>query len=166
MRRTTTLAILTVLILTSASTLAGCNCFGSSSEGSKVIDISMGGKIIKVDRLNFKALSYGARQLVIRNTATEQTLELGPHTPILAGDGTEAAYTTNSVAIPPGQTATLRLSAALAVGGSYYLGAAKGGSKPSIRQLFICPGGDSGSGSGGGYNVPDVPDVPDVDVPD
>jgi hypothetical protein len=158
-RRTTIYPIIAGLLFVLVAVLPGCSCAVSTSEGDKNIDVSMGGKLVKLDRLNFQPVSYNGQQLLIRNTAKEHTLEIGSGTEILNGDGSQAALVNNFASIAPGQTGALTLSAQLSVGGKYYLGAPKAGGKPSLRQLFICPGDDHGSGGGGGYTIPDVPDV-------
>ena len=165
MRRMTTFVILIGFTLTLVALLPGCGCSDTGGEGDRVVDVSMGGKLTAIDQLNFEVVSYQNQQIQILNRATEHTLEIGAGTPILAGDGTEVAHITNSNTIAPGATAPFALSGPLQVGQTYYLGAPQGGSKPTIRQLFICPGGsDSG---GGGYNIPDIPNgSQDVEVPE
>jgi len=157
MRRITTLVFLTGLALALVAWLPGCGCSDTGGEGDRAVDVSMGGKLTAIDQLKFEVVSYENQQLQILNRATEHPLEIGAGTPILAGDGTEAAHITNSNTIAPGATAPFALSGPLQIGQTYYLGAPQGGSKPTIRQLFICPGGTGGSG--GGYNIPDVQDV-------
>ena len=157
MRRITTLVFLTGLALALVAWLPGCGCSDTGGEGDRAVDVSMGGKLTAIDQLKFDVVSYENQRLQILNRATEHPLEIGAGTPILAGDGTEAAHITNSNTIAPGATALFGLSGPLQIGQTYYLGAPQGGSKPTIRQLFICPGGTGGSG--GGYNIPDVQDV-------
>ena len=152
MRRMTTLVFLTGLTLALVASLLGCSCSDAGGEGDRAVDVSMGGKLTAIDQLKFEVVSYANQQLQIRNRATEHPLEIGAGTPILAGDGAETAHITNSNTIAPGATASFALSAPLQVGQTYYLGAPQGGSKPTIRQLFICPGGSGGSG--GGYDIP------------
>ena len=164
MRRVTTLVILIGLALALVAVLPGCSCSDAGGEGDRAVDVSMGGKLTAIDRLDFEVVSYENQQLQIRNRATEHPLEIGTGTPILTGDGTEVAHITNSNTIAPGATAPFALSGPLQVGQTYYLGAPQGGSKPTVRQLFICPGGSGGSG--GGYNIPDVPEEQDVEIPE
>ena len=165
MRRMTTFVILIGFILALVTLLPGCGCgLAGGGEGDRAVDVSMGGKLTAIDRLDFEVVSYQNQQIQILNRATEHPLEIGAGTPILAGDGTEVAHITNSNTIAPGATAPFALSGPLQVGQTYYLGAPQAGSKPTIRQLFICPGG---SDSGGGFNIPDIPDgSQDVEVPE
>lgn len=162
MKRASSILVLTALIALTAAAAAGCSCSVTGGEGDKAVDVSMGGKVIAADRLSFQPVSYSAQTLTIRNTASEHELAIGRGTPILEGNGDKAAAVTGEITIAAGETGTLRLDAPLAVGGKYYLGSPPQGGKPSLRQLFLCPGAEGGGG--GGPNVPDVPDVPDVDV--
>lgn len=154
MRRATVL-ILALILLAAAATTTGCGCSVGAGEGDKALDVDMGGTIVKGDFLSFKPVAYGGRALVIRNTASERPLAIGVGTPILNGDGSEAAGVVSAVTIAAGDEGTLRLDADLAPGVTYYLGEAQGGGKPTVRQLFICPS-SSGGGGGGGYDIPDV----------
>jgi len=150
-------AVLAFTALVALAALApGCGCSVKGGEGSQAIDVTMGGHLMKDSLLSFQAEGYANQQLTIRNTASAHDLEIGPGTPISTEDGTKVAVVVGQqISIPPGQMGTLALSAPLAVGQSLYLGANSSG-KPSIRQMFICPGGPP----------PGVPNVPTVPTPD
>jgi hypothetical protein len=156
----TKVVLIVVVAIAASFFVQGCGCSVTGGEGTKAVNVTMGGKVISSDVLKFKPVSYNGAALVIQNMASEQPLEIGYGTPILNGDGTVAATVKNNPTIAPGKTGALVLSAPLTVAGNYYLGKPQDGGKPTIRQLFICPGNDSG----GGIGVPDVPDVPEVDI--
>jgi len=151
-----TLAAVSVFVL--ASTLGGgCSCSVSGGEGTKAIDVSMGGHVIKDDRLDFKAVSCQGTQLVIQNRATQQPLTIGPGTPILSGDGTTVvARVIYGVTMAPRQQGLLTLTGPLQIAATYYLGSPPAGGKPSIRQLFVCPGAGAAAPGGAPY-IPTVP---------
>ena len=133
--------------------LASCSLTSTSGgEGTRNIDVSMGGHLMGDSLLDFKAVGYSASRLTIRNTAAQTPLVIGPGTPITTGDGTVVARVTGrEISVAPQGLGILGLTAPLAPGVTYYLGSTNTG-KPSIRQLFICPG-DAGPGG-----VPAVPD--------
>jgi hypothetical protein len=135
----------------------GCGCSVTGGEGDKAVDVTMGGHLMTDTLLSFKATGYANQQLWIENTASEHPLPIGPGTPIRNADGSVAAQVQgHDISIPPGGTGILALTAPLQIGRTYYLGANSSG-KPSIRQMFICPGSPpSGTGGGGGY-VPPIP---------
>jgi hypothetical protein len=160
MKRPLQLLVVVAIVVAAGLGPGGCSCSVTGGEGDKAVDVTMGGKIVKSDYLSFQTPSYNGQDLQIRNTASEHTLEIGIGTPITTGDGAVVATAVNGVSIAPGATASVRLSAPLAVGQTYYLGAAPNGGKPTIRQLFICPGGTGGGLPGGG-----VPEIPDVEEP-
>jgi len=141
MRRATRLSALAGAILATVALACGCSLTSvSGGEGAKNIDVSMGGHITVDSRLNFKAVGYSANQLTIQNTASSTPLDIGPGTPITTGDGTVVARVTGvAISIQPQRLGILVLNTGLAPGETYYLGATSTG-KPSIRQLFICPG--------------------------
>jgi hypothetical protein len=142
MRNTARLLAAAGVVLTVVALAWGCSLTSvSGGEGAKNIDVSMGGHITTDSRLNFKALGYVANQLTIQNTATATPLDIGPGTAITTGDGTVVASVVGTaISIAPQKLGILVLNAGLAPGTTYYLGATSSG-KPSIRQLFICPGG-------------------------
>lgn len=147
--RKTRLLIAACLLCAAAAMLAGCSLTSvSSGQGSKNVDVTMGGHVTTDGTLDFKAVGYSGNGLQIENSATQAKLTIQPGTPIYAGDGSVAARVVGTAALTlaPGQTGTLVLSAELAPGEEYYLGATDGGT-PSIRQLFLCPGDAAGTGS-------------------
>jgi hypothetical protein len=119
--------------------VAGCSLTSvSSSQGSKNIDVTMGGHLTTDSSLDFKAVGYSNGQLEIRNTASTNALAIGPGTPITTTDGTVVAKVVGvAISIAPGQ-----------------IGANSSGT-PSIRQMFMCPG-DAGPAA----TNPNVPAVP------
>jgi len=121
--------------------LTGCSLTGTTGgEGAKNIDVTMGGHVMTDSRLDFKAVGYAANQLTIQNTSSATSLDIGPGTPITTGDGAVVARVTGvAISIGPQRLGILVLDSGLAPGQTYYLGASSTG-KPSIRQLFICPG--------------------------
>jgi len=161
MSRTLRMLVLGLLLASAALASSGCGCGVTGGEGEKAVNVSMGGKVIVADRLSFQPVSYGAQRLTIRNTASEQQLELGLGTPITDGQGTTVAVSRNALVIPPGQTGTLVLDRPLMVSGSYYLGAPQSNGRPTIRQLFVCPGSEVPGGGGG---VPEVPGVQEPNI--
>ena len=153
-----TIPILAVALTVMLAAVApGCGCGVTGGEGSKAVDVTMGGHLMTDTLLSFKATGYANQQLWIVNTASEHPLAIGPGTPIRNADGSVAAQVQgHDISIPPGGTGILALTAPLQISRTYYLGANSSG-KPSIRQMFICPGSPpSGSGGGGGY-VPPIP---------
>ena len=146
---------LTCLLGAAGLAVAGCSLTSVSvGQGSKNVDVTMGGHVTTDSTLDFKAVGYSNGQLQIENTASTNSLAIGPGTPITSGDGTVAAKVVGSaIAIAPGKIGILGLDRSLAPGQEYYLGANSSG-KPSIRQMFMCPGDAAGSQS-----VPSVPDA-------
>jgi hypothetical protein len=147
--RTARLVTAACVLCAATALLAGCGLTSvSSGQGSKNVDVTMGGRVTTDGTLDFKAVGYTGDQLQIENTATRAKLTIQPDTPISAGDGSLVARVmgTAAMTLAPGQTGTLVLSAGLAPGEEYYLGATDGG-MPSIRQLFLCPGDAAGTGS-------------------
>lgn len=140
-----------------AATLASCSLTSTSGgEGSKNIDVTMGGRVVTDSTLDFKAVGYSNGQLQIENTASAHALAIGPGTPITTGDGTVVSTVVGvAISIAPGKIGILGLDRALAPGRQYFLGATSSG-KPSIRQMFLCPG-DAGPAA----TNPTVPTVPD-----
>ena len=155
MRKTFRLLAVAGLLCVAAAAVAGCGLTSvSGGEGSKNVDVTMGGHMTTDSTLSFKAVGYSNAQLQIENTASAHNLDIGPGTPITTGDGTVVAKVVGvAISIAPGKTGTLALDAALAPSQEYYLGANTAG-KPSIRQMFLCPG-DPAAGQG----VPAVPDA-------
>ena len=146
--RKTRQMIAACLLCVAAAALAGCSLTSvSGGQGSKNVDVTMGGRVTTDGTLDFKAVGYAGNQLQIENTATQAKLTIKAGTPISSGDGTVVAKVVGTAALTlaPGQTGTLVLSAGLAPGDEYYLGATDGGT-PSIRQLFLCPGDPAGTG--------------------
>ena len=144
-------------LMVAAVLLMGCSLTSvSGGEGAKNIDVSMGGHLMTDSLLDFKAVGYSTNRLTIRNTAAQTPLVIGPGTPITTGDGTVVARVAGrEISVAPQGLGTLGLTAPLAPGVSYYLGATDTG-RPSIRQMFICPG------DAGPAGVPAAPDqVPD-----
>jgi len=154
--------LLTVACLLGAAglTVAGCSLTSvSGGEGSKNVDVTMGGHVTTDSTLDFKAVGYSNAQLGIENTASTNALAIGPGTPITSGDGTVAAKVVGvAISIAPGKIGILGLDRALSPGLEYYLGANSSGT-PSIRQMFMCPG-DAGPAATN-PNVPAVPDATD-----
>jgi hypothetical protein len=146
----------TSLLCAAAAAVAGCSLTSvSGGQGSKNIDVTMGGHVTTDSTLDFKAVGYSNGQLQIENTASSRGLTIGPGTVITAGDGTVVAKVVGvDITIAPGKVGILGLSAGLAPGEEYYLGATSSG-KPSIRQLFTCPGD-----AGPAVANPNVPTVP------
>jgi hypothetical protein len=144
MRNTARLMTIAGLVAAAAALVCGCSLTGvTGGEGAKNIDVSMGGHVMTDSRLNFKAVGYASNQLTIQNTASDTPLDIGPGTPITTGDGAVVARVAGvAISIQPQQLGILVLNGGLAPGQTYYLGATSTG-KPSIRQLFVCPG-DSG----------------------
>ena len=136
--------------------VAGCSLTSvSSSQGSKNIDVTMGGHLTTDTALDFKAVGYSNGQLEISNTASTNALAIGPGTPITTADGTVVAKVVGvAISIAPGKIGILGLDRALSPGSQYYLGANSSGT-PSIRQMFMCPG-DAGPAA----TNPNVPAVP------
>ena len=131
-------------LLCAAAAIAGCSLTSvSSTQGSKSIDVTMGGHVTTDSTLDFKAVGYSAGQLQIENTATSQNLDIGLGTPITTGDGTVVAKVEGAITIPPGKVGGLVLDSQLSPGMEYYLGANSSGT-PSIRQMFMCPGDAAG----------------------
>jgi hypothetical protein len=154
MHRIWRLLALTCLLCAGAAAIAGCSLTSvSSSQGSKSIDVTMGGHVMTDSTLDFKAVGYSAGQLQVENTATSQNLDIGVGTPITTSDGTVVAKVTGAISIPPGKVGDLPLNGQLTPSMEYYLGATSSGT-PSIRQMFMCPGD-----AAGGAVVPAVPDA-------
>jgi len=155
MRRIFGVLVVGGLLLAAGLTVAGCSLTSvSGGEGSKDVDVTMGGHVTTDSLLDFKAVGYGNGQLQIQNTASSHALAIGPGTPITSADGSVAAQVVgSSISIAPGAVGTLGLDRGLAPGGVYYLGANSSGT-PSIRQMFTCPG-DVAPGS---QTIPTVPD--------
>jgi hypothetical protein len=155
MRKTFRLLAVAGLVCVAVATVAGCSLTSvSGGEGSKNIDVTMGGHKTTDSTLDFKAVGYSNAQLQIENTASAHNLDIGPGTPITTADGTVVAKVVGvAISIAPGKIGTLALDAALAPSQEYYLGANSSGT-PSIRQMFMCPGDAAGSQS-----VPSVPDA-------
>jgi predicted small secreted protein len=146
--RKTRLLIAACLLCAAAAALAGCSLTSvSGGQGSKDIDVTMGGHVTTDGTLDFKAVGYTGSGLQIENTATQAKLTIKAGTPISNGDGSVVARVvgTTALTLAPGQTGTLVLTGELAPGEEYYLGATDGGT-PSIRQLFLCPGDAAGTG--------------------
>jgi hypothetical protein len=151
MHRTCRLLALACLLCAGAAAIAGCSLTSvSSSQGSKSIDVTMGGHVTTDTTLDFKAVGYAAGQLQIENPGTSRNLEIGLGTPITSGDGTVAAKVVGAISIPPGKVGALALDRQLSPGMEYYLGANSSGT-PSVRQMFMCPGD-----AAGGAAVPDA----------
>jgi len=133
--------------------VAGCSLTSvSGGEGSKNVDVTMGGHVTTDTTLDFKAVGYSAGRLQIENTASAHDLVIGAGTPITTSDGTVVAKVVGvTISIAPGQTGTLGLDQGLMPSQEYFLGANSSGT-PSIRQMFMCPGDAAGGGSG----VPDA----------
>ena len=159
MTRTMRLTALAGLVLLLGGLLASCSLTSvSGGEGDKNIDVSMGGRLMSDSRLSFKAVGYSSQQLQIENTATEHDLDIGPGTPITTADGTVAAKVVGvAISIAPGKIGILGLNAPLGPGVEYYLGANTAG-KPSIRQMFMCPGD-----AGPAQTNPNLPTVPSAE---
>jgi len=138
-------------------TVAACSLTSvSGGEGSKNVDVTMGGHVTSDTLLDFKAVGYSNNQLQIENTASAHALVIGPGTAISTADGGVAARVVgHSISIAPGTVGILALDRGLAPGEIYYLGANSSG-KPSIRQMFTCPGDAAPATSG--QTVPTVPD--------
>jgi len=127
--------------------VAGCSLTSvSGGEGSKNVDVTMGGHVTTDTTLDFKAVGYSADQLQIENTASAHALVVGSGTPITTSDGTVVAKVVGmTISIAPGQTGTLGLDRPLMPSQEYFLGANSSGT-PSIRQMFMCPGDSTGGG--------------------
>jgi hypothetical protein len=145
------------LLCVAVALAAGCSLTSvSGGEGSKNVDVTMGGHVTTDSTLDFKAVGYSNGQLEIENTASAHALAIGPGTPITSGDGTVVAKVVGvAISIAPGKVGILGLDRGLSPGLEYYLGASSSG-KPSIRQMFMCPG-DAGPAA----TNPVVPAVPD-----
>ena len=157
--RTARLLTAACLLGAVAALLAGCSLTSvSGGQGSKNVDVTIGGRVTTDGTLDFKAVGYTGGQLQIENTATQAKLTIQPGSPISAGDGSVAARVigTAAMTLVPGQTGTLVLSAGLAPGEEYYLGATNGGT-PSVRQLFLCPGDAAGASDGTGSALDNLP---------
>ncbi len=150
------LLAVTCLLCTAGLAVAGCSLTSvSGGEGSKNIDVTMGGHVTTDSTLDFKAVGYSNNQLEIENTASAHNLVIGPGTPITSGDGTVAAKVEGvEISIAPGKIGILGLDTPLSPGLEYYLGANSSGT-PSIRQMFMCPG-DAGPAA----TNPNVPNIP------
>lgn len=140
------------LLCAAGAVVAGCSLTSvKAGEGSKDVDVTMGGHVTTDTTLDFKAVGYGAGRLQIENTATAHDLVIGPETPITTNDGTVVARMVGAtISIAPGQVGTLALDGSLMPSQEYFLGATSSGS-PSIRQMFMCPGD-----SAGGIGAPDA----------
>ncbi len=150
------LLAVTCLLCAAGLAMAGCSLTSvSGGEGSKNVDVTMGGHVTTDSTLDFKAVGYSNNQLEIENTASAHSLVIGPGTPITSGDGTVAAKVVGvQISIAPGKIGILGLDSALSPGLEYYLGANSSGT-PSIRQMFMCPG-DAGPAA----TNPNVPNIP------
>ena len=140
------------LLCAAVAIVAGCGLTSvSGGEGSKNVDVSMGGHVTSDTTLDFKAVGYGASGLQIENTASAHDLVIGAGTPITTSDGTVVAKVVGvEISIAPGQLGTLALDRPLMPSQEYFLGANSSGT-PSIRQMFMCPGD-----AAGGSAVPDA----------
>lgn len=152
MRKIHRLLAVACLLCAAGAVVAGCSLTSvSGGEGSKSVDVTMGGHLTTDTTLDFKAVGYGGGRLQIENTASAHDLVVGAGTPITTSDGTVVAKVVGvTISIAPGQLGTLALDQSLMPGQEYFLGANSSGT-PSIRQMFLCPG-DSSGGSG----VPDA----------
>ena len=150
MRKIHRLLAAACLLAAVGTIVAGCSLTSvSGSEGSKNVDVTMGGHVTTDTTLDFKAAGYSAGQLQIENTASAHDLVIGAGTPITTSDGTVVAKVVGvTISIAPGQTGTLALDKGLMPSQEYYLGANSSGA-PSIRQMFMCPG-DAAGGTGSG----------------
>ena len=145
-------ASLLCVAVATVATVAGCGLTSvSGGEGSKNVDVTMGGHTTTDSTLDFKAVGYSNSQLQIENTASAHNLDIGPGTPITTGDGTVVAKVVGvAISIAPGKAGILALDAALTPSQEYYLGASSSGT-PSIRLMFMCPGD-----AAAGQSVPDA----------
>jgi len=152
MRKIHRLLAAACLLAAVGTIVAGCSLTSvSGSEGSKNVDVTMGGHVTTDTTLDFKAVGYSAGRLQIENTASAHDLVIGAGTPITTSDGTVVAKVVGmTISIAPGQTGTLGLDQALMPSQEYFLGANSSGT-PSIRQMFMCPGDPAGGGG-----VPDA----------
>jgi hypothetical protein len=156
MHRIFRLLAVSCLLCAAGLAVAGCSLTSvSGGEGSKNIDVTMGGHVTTDSTLDFKAVGYSSGQLEIENSASAHALAIGPGTAITTGDGTVMAKVVGvAISIAPGKVGILGLDRALVPGREYYLGATSSG-QPSIRQMFMCPG-DAGPAA----TNPNVPAVP------
>jgi len=145
MREIRRLLAIACLLCAAGAVVAGCSLTSvKGGEGSKNVDVTMGGHVVTDTTLDFKAVGYSAERLQIQNTASAHDLVIGVGTPITTSDGTVVARMVGvEISIAPGQIGTLALDANLVPSQEYFLGASSS-SSPSIRQMFMCPGGAAG----------------------
>lgn len=150
MREIRRLLAVACLVCAAGAVVAGCSLTSvKGGEGSKNVDVTMGGHVMTDTTLDFKAVGYSDGHLQIQNTASAHDLVIGAGTPITTGDGTVVAKLVGvTVTIAPGQVGMLALDSSLVPSQEYFLGATSSGS-PSIRQMFLCPG-DAAGGTGSG----------------
>ena len=114
MHKTFRLLAVAGLLCVAATAVAGCSLTSvSGSEGSKNVDVTMGGHKTTDSTLDFRAVGYSNAQLQGENTASAHNLDIGPGTPITTADGTVVAKVVGvAISIPPGKIGTLALDAA------------------------------------------------------
>ena len=135
MRKIHRLLAVACLLCAAGAVVAGCSLTSvSGSEGSKNVDVTMGGHLTTDTTLDFKAVGYGGGRLQIENTASAHDLVVGAGTPITTSDGTVVAKVVGvTISIAPGQLGTLALDQSLMPGQEYFLGATPRARRASAR---------------------------------